>query len=121
MSSVRTSIRWHPHVGRGGWTWYTGSAAWLYRAGLEAVLGFHLHGEQLRIDPCIPSDWPGFRLTYRHRGKQHLSCYEIAVENPGKVCRGVAAIELDGQMLPTDAAVALADDGKAHRLRLVLG
>jgi cyclic beta-1,2-glucan synthetase len=110
-----------PHVGRGGWTWYTGSAAWLYRAGLEAVLGFHLHGEELRIDPCIPSDWPGFRLTYRHRGKQHISDYEIAVENPGKVCRGVASIEMDGQTLPTDAAIALLDDGKTHRLRLVLG
>jgi cyclic beta-1,2-glucan synthetase len=108
-------------TGRGGWTWYTGSAAWLYRGGLEAVLGFQLQGDKLRIDPCIPRDWPGFQLTYQHRGKQHVSRYEISVENPGKVCRGVTSVELDGQTLAIGNAVALADDGQTHRLRVVLG
>ncbi|OOG43610.1 glycosyl transferase family 36 [Rhodanobacter sp. C05] len=108
-------------TGRGGWTWYTGSAAWLYRGGLEAVLGFHRQGDKLRIDPCIPKDWPGFQLTYQHRGKQHVSRYEISVENPGKVCRGVAGVELDGRTLTAGDAVALADDGQTHRLRVVLG
>ena len=108
-------------TGRGGWTWYTGSAAWLYRAGLEAVLGFHLQGDKLRIDPCIPREWPGFQLSYRHRGKQHASCYEISVENPAKVCRGVTTVELDGQTLTASDAIALIDDGKTHRLRVVLG
>ena len=56
-----------PHVGRGGWTWYTGSAAWLYRVGLESILGFRLEGERLRLEPCIPAGWPGFEITYRHR------------------------------------------------------
>jgi cellobiose phosphorylase len=110
-----------PHVGRGGWTWYTGSAAWLYRGGLEAVLGFHLQGDKLRIDPCIPREWPGFQLTYRHRGPQHVSCYEVSVENPGKVCRGVASIELDGQTMVAGDAIALSDDGQTHKLRIVLG
>ncbi|MEO8997686.1 MAG: glycosyl transferase family 36 [Rhodanobacter sp.] len=110
-----------PHVGRGGWTWYTGSAAWLYRAGLEAVLGFQLQGDKLRIEPCIPQDWPGFQLTYQHRGKQHVSRYEITVENPDKVCRGLCKVELDGQTLAVDAAVVLLDDGQTHRLRIVLG
>ena len=110
-----------PHVGRGGWTWYTGSAAWLYRGGLEAVLGFQLLGDKLRIDPCIPRDWPGFQLTYRHHGPQHVSCYEISVENPGKVCRGVTGVELDGQTLAACDAVALVDDGQVHKLRVVLG
>ncbi|GGY30668.1 hypothetical protein GCM10008098_25240 [Rhodanobacter panaciterrae] len=110
-----------PHVGRGGWTWYTGSAAWLYRAGLEAVLGFQLQGDKLRIDPCIPKDWPGFQLTYQHRGEQHVSRYEITVENPGKVCRGVTRVELDGQALAIDDAIALVDDGKTHQLRITLG
>ena len=110
-----------PHVGRGGWTWYTGSAAWLYRAGLEAVLGFQLQGDALRIDPCIPKDWPGFQLSYQHRGKQHVSRYEITVENPGKVCRGVTRVELDGQTLAIDDAIALVDDGQTHQLRVVLG
>ncbi|MFC5527745.1 GH36-type glycosyl hydrolase domain-containing protein [Rhodanobacter ginsengisoli] len=110
-----------PHVGRGGWTWYTGSAAWLYRAGLEAVLGFQLQGDRLRIAPCIPSSWPGFELIYRHRGGQHGSRYEISVENPERVCAGVAAVEMDGQTLDPGAAIVLADDGQTHRLRIVLG
>jgi cyclic beta-1,2-glucan synthetase len=110
-----------PHVGRGGWTWYTGSAAWLYRAGLEAVLGFQLQGDALRIEPCIPKHWPGFQLTYRHRGRQHVSCYDIVVENPYKTGRGVAKIELDGQTLASGDDLPLADDGETHRIRVVLG
>ncbi|MGH8157436.1 MAG: GH36-type glycosyl hydrolase domain-containing protein [Rhodanobacter sp.] len=108
-------------TGHGGWTWYTGSAAWLYRGGLEAVLGFRLQGDKLHIDPCIPKDWPGFQLTYRHRGRQRVSCYEIDVENPQQVCHGVAHVEMDGQMLDAGAAITLPDDGKAHRLRITLG
>jgi cyclic beta-1,2-glucan synthetase len=110
-----------PHVGRGGWTWYTGSAAWLYRAGLEAVLGFNLLGDKLHMDPCIPREWSGFQLTYQHRGKLHVSRYEINVENPGKVCRGVVTVEMDGQTLYAGAAIVLLDDGNTHRLRIVLG
>jgi cyclic beta-1,2-glucan synthetase len=110
-----------PHVGRGGWTWYTGSAAWLYRAGLETVLGFHLRGEQLRIDPCIPRAWPGFELCYRHRGPQHVSVYTITVENPNHAGHGVTAVEFDGARCPAAAPVALVDDGRAHALRIVLG
>ena len=111
-----------PYVGRGGWTWYSGSAAWLYRAGLEALLGFHLRGDSLRIEPCIPRHWPGFELTYRHRGKRHpVTRYEIKVENPERVCRGVVGVELDGQPLAADQPVALVDDGATHRLRIVLG
>jgi len=110
-----------PHVGRGGWTWYTGSAAWLYRAGLEAVLGFQLEGDSLRIDPCIPKAWPGFRFTYRHRGKQGISVYEVSVENPKGVCRGVAGIDMDGQTLDASSTINLLDDGQTHRLRITLG
>jgi cellobiose phosphorylase len=111
-----------PHIGRGGWTWYTGSAAWLYRAGLEAVLGFQLRGDQLRIDPCIPKHWPGFQLTYQRRGRRHvITRYEITVENPDHVCHGVTRVELDGKALTATDAIALADDGQTHSLRVVLG
>ena len=111
-----------PHAGRGGWTWYSGSAAWLYRAGLEALLGFHLQGDRLRIDPCIPAHWPGFELTYRRRGPGDVvSVYRIGVENPRRVACGVAMVELDGHVLDAGAAVALADDGGTHVLRIVLG
>ncbi|HEX8776920.1 MAG TPA: glycosyl transferase family 36 [Rhodanobacter sp.] len=108
-------------AGRGGWTWYTGSAAWLYRAGLEAILGFRKQGDALGIDPCIPKAWPGFELDYLHRGRQHRTRYAIRVENPHGVCRGVAGVELDGKPLPAGEAIALADDGGEHALRVVLG
>ncbi|HEX2707765.1 MAG TPA: glycosyl hydrolase family 65 protein, partial [Solirubrobacterales bacterium] len=89
-----------PHVGRGGWTWYTGSAGWMYRAGLESILGFRVHGAKLQIDPCIPRAWPGFRIEFRY----HSATYEIAVENPAGVSRGVATIELDGEVSRAGAA-----------------
>ncbi len=111
-----------PHVGRGGWTWYTGSAAWLYRAGLEAVLGFYLHGDQLRIEPSIPKHWPGFVLTYLRRGDQNvITRYVITVENPSHVSRGLVSVELDGKALAPADPIALADDARTHSLRVVLG
>ena len=107
-----------PHVGRGGWTWYTGAAGWLYRAGLEWVLGFRVQGASLVVDPCIPNSWPGFEIEFRHRSAR----YHIAVENPRAVSRGVMQLELDGAALPAGAVrIQLADDGALHRVRLVLG
>ena len=107
-----------PHVGRGGWTWYTGSAGWLYRAGIEAILGLRVQGAFLSISPCIPRAWPGFAIAYQYR----TSRYEIAVENPRGVNRGVSSIELDGQPLPAGAAgISLEDDGRTHPVRVVLG
>src|SRR5262249_39854502 len=82
-----------PHIGRGGWTWYTGSAGWMYRVALEGLLGFKLQGEKLVIDPCIPRSWPGFEIRFRHGG----SVYEIAVDNPARVSRGIVRADLDGQ------------------------
>ena len=83
----------HPaHVGRGGWTWYTGSAGWMYRAGLESILGLRRHGSSFAIDPCIPASWP--RLLDRLAlGRTR---YEITVSNPEHRCRGVARAALDG-------------------------
>jgi cyclic beta-1,2-glucan synthetase len=107
-----------PHVGRGGWTWYTGSAGWMYRAGVEWLLGFRLRGASLSIDPCIPRAWRGFEIAFRY----HASRYEIVVLNPGGVSRGVASLEVDGAPLPSgSASVRLADDGATHRIRVVLG
>ncbi len=107
-----------PHVGRGGWTWYTGAAGWMYRAGLEWILGFRVQGARLALDPCIPSAWPGFEIEFRHRSAR----YEITVENPRGVSRGVTRLELDGEALPaTSAGIPLADDGAIHRVRVVLG
>jgi cyclic beta-1,2-glucan synthetase len=111
-----------PHVGRGGWTWYTGSAGWMYRAGLEWMLGFHLRGTALLLDPCIPRSWPGFAILFRY----HSASYDIKVENPSGVIRGIVRAVLDGVVSPgtppgTPVCIALVDDGAHHRVRIVLG
>jgi cyclic beta-1,2-glucan synthetase len=106
-----------PHVGRGGWTWYTGSAGWMYRAGIESILGFRKQGNHLLLNPCIPPQWPGFRIDFRHGS----AWYEIVVENPGGVSRGVASTTVDGVALAEPARIALQDDGVKHQVKVVLG
>ena len=95
-----------PHVGRGGWTWYTGSAGWIYRVGLEAILGFQLRGTMLTIDPCIPRNWPNFSLTFKY----HSTTYKIRVENPSACMKGVALMNIDGKLIAGRTDVALTDD-----------
>ena len=80
-------------IGQGGWSWYTGSAAWMYRAWVEEVLGLQVRSGQMRINPVIPAAWQGFSLRYRH-GE---TIYAIRVENPHGFERGVAWVEMDGQ------------------------
>jgi cyclic beta-1,2-glucan synthetase len=105
-----------PHVGRGGWTWYTGSAGWMYRLGLEAILGLRRVGDALRIRPCIPKDWSGYELTYR----DGETSYFIRVENPDGVNRGVKRITLDGEVLSGED-VPLQDDGREHDVHVLMG
>ena len=105
-----------PHSGRGGWSWYTGSAAWMYRAGLESILGLRRRGTTFSVDPCIPSLWPGYEITWR----VHDTRYEISVSNPERRCRGVARAELDGQVINA-AAIPYIDDSSVHHVRVVLG
>jgi cyclic beta-1,2-glucan synthetase len=105
-----------PHTGRGGWTWYTGSAGWMYRAGLESILGFKMRGNRIVMDPCIPRWWQEYDITYRF-GR---TIYKIKVENPLGLNRGVAVIEKDGVEQGVEA-IALLDDGKTHSIRVVLG
>jgi cyclic beta-1,2-glucan synthetase len=83
-------------TGQGGWSWYTGSAAWMYRAWIEEVLGLQVRSSEMRINPVIPESWPGFSLNYRH-GE---TIYAIQVENPYGCQRGVAWVEMDGQRVP---------------------
>jgi cyclic beta-1,2-glucan synthetase len=107
-----------PHVGRGGWTWYTGSAGWMYRAGVEWLLGFRLRGAVLHLDPCIPRAWRRFDIAFRYHGSR----YEITVENPRGVSRGIVQIEVDGSALaPGRASLPLVADGATHRVRAILG
>jgi cyclic beta-1,2-glucan synthetase len=104
------------HVGRGGWTWYTGAAAWTYRVWLEEILGFQRRGDTLTINPVIPKDWRGFRLQYRFQN----TIYRISVENPDHCSRGVTLVELDG-IAVADKIVRLRDDALPHEVRVVLG
>ena len=106
-----------PHVGRGGWTWYSGSAGWLYRVGLESILGFRLHGMTLSIDPCMPRNWPNFSITFRY----HSAVYKIRVENPSSVTRGVALMQIDGKLVAGRTDISLSDDAAEHKILVVLG
>jgi cyclic beta-1,2-glucan synthetase len=105
-----------PHVGRGGWSWYTGSAGWMQRVGLESILGLRIRGSTLHIDPCVPRDWPRYDVTITWQSTRYI----IAVENPSGVSKGVVLINLDGVDLPAGAAVPLVDDGATHAVRVTL-
>jgi len=100
-------------VGRAGWTWYTGSASWMYRIWMEEVLGFRLRGEFLQICPAIPQDWPGFELVYKYRS----ATYEITVKREKSIA---ARMELDGRPMES-STIRLIDDGAKHRVTVRLG
>lgn len=107
-----------PHVGRGGWTWYTGSAGWMQRAGMEGMLGLRLHGAELLLAPCIPKSWPGFEVSLRFGATR----YEIRVTNPAGVNCGIAAATLDGETrTERPLRLPLRDDAAPHLIELRLG
>ena len=105
-----------PHTGRGGWTWYTGSSGWMYRVGLESILGVTLRRGAIRVDPCIPRHWPGYEV----RIKTAHADYRIVVENPDSVNRGVRRVDIDGIESPGQE-FAMVHDGVVHTVRVVLG
>ncbi len=105
-----------PYMGNGGWTWYTGSSGWMYRLGLEAILGISRAGNALRINPCIPRDWTGFQVNYRF-GKAN---YRISVENPNHVNRGITQVFLDGNQLP-GGLIPLVEEDQPHEVRVLMG
>jgi cyclic beta-1,2-glucan synthetase len=105
-----------PYVRRGGWTWYTGSSGWLYRLGLEALLGLRKIGDRLLINPSIPKEWDSFEITYRF-GE---SIYRVLVMNPHHVQSGVKSIRLNGH--PVDEMlIPLMDNGTNHTVEVILG
>jgi len=89
----------------------------MYQAGIEWILGFHLRGAELSLEPCIPTTWPGYEIRFRY----HTATYDIVVENPHAVSGGISTAELDGELLEDVASVPLHDDGATHLLRVVLG
>jgi len=105
-----------PHTGRGGWTWYTGSSGWLYRLGIEMLLGIRRTGDWLTVTPCIPPDWKQFSFSFRHGA----GSYCITVENPQGTTGGVTRIEIDGEPVP-DGRISLQRDAGGHNVRVILG
>jgi cyclic beta-1,2-glucan synthetase len=106
-----------PHVGRGGWSWYTGSAGWMQRVGVERILGVRIQNDQLTVDPCIPRNWPAFEVTIVWRS----ATYAITVTNPTRVNRGVVAVTVDNMAVPAGASIAMMDDAAQHDVRVTLG
>ena len=97
------------HVGRGGWTWYTGSASWMYRVGLEQLLGFTREGDVLRINPRVPDAWPEFGISYRFGN----AVYDITVKQPSLVQKRGARVLIDG-VEQKSSTIPLVDDGQRH-------
>jgi cyclic beta-1,2-glucan synthetase len=103
-------------LGRGGWTWYTGSASWMYRVALESIVGFTKRGDRLTLDPCVPRAWREYAVEYRHGG----TVYAVTVRNPGGVSRGVTSVTIDGA--PADGGVIpLVDDGRRREVVVTMG
>ena len=115
--AVAADVYAHPmHLGRGGWTWYTGSAGWMYQAAVEGILGLRRHGDTFSVAPSIPAMWPKFSIDW----KVGRTAYRISVVNPGHRARGVRSAEIDGVAIDPDA-IPLLDDGKTHHVAVELG
>jgi cyclic beta-1,2-glucan synthetase len=115
--AIAADVYAHPmHIGRGGWTWYTGSAGWMYQAAVRAVLGIQRNGSTLRIDPCIPAIWPQYSLQCTI-GRTR---YRLSVSNPDHRSCGVASATVDGSVVDANA-IPIVDDGAEHEITIVLG
>jgi cellobiose phosphorylase len=106
----------HPHIGRGGWTWYTGAASWMYKVGLENILGFIKNGDKLVIDPCIPKKWTEYSITYNH----YQTTYNLKVRNPENLSKGVIKISMDGQIQDGNV-INLSNDKRTHNVEILMG
>ena len=105
-----------PHTGRGGWSWYTGAAGWMYRAGIESILGLRKNGNMLTLNPCIPSEWKEYQITYRF----HDTVYRIQILNPAGVQKGVSQIAVDGK-INNVKQIELSNDRGNHNIQVVMG
>ncbi len=112
-----------PHVGRGGWTWYTGSAGWMFRVAVESVLGLRLEkGDTLVLSPRVPDGWPGFSIRYRTVSGKTL--YQILVSVESGRADQVTAVKVDGKAVPVKDGTArwgIQDDGATHTVDVILG
>ncbi len=105
-----------PHIGRGGWTWYTGAAGWMYRLTVETLLGLQMEVDHLRIAPCVPADWDSYKIHYRYRD----TVYHITVKRVGEPSGQVTGVRVDGAECP-DTRIPLVDDRREHFVEVDLG
>ncbi len=105
----------YPNEGRGGWTWYTGAAGWMYRIGLDHLLGIKKQGNSILLDPCIPQNMSEYSVRYVYGS----SVYNITVKNPGRKNRIVHTITIDGKTTETNR-IELVDDGRTHEVEAVM-
>lgn len=101
-------------AGRGGWTWYTGSSSWFYKAGIEYILGLKVENEYLKIEPCIPKDWKEYQIRYKWKD----SVYNIKVKNPEGKSTGVTKVIVNG--IETENRIKLDGSGKVYNMEVVL-
>ncbi len=106
----------YPHVGRGGWSWYTGSASWMHKVGIEDILGLNKEGNILIINPCIPKKWSNYHMRYQFLD----TAYEIEILNPSHVSDGVKKTKFDGGLL-LENKVAMINDGGTHHVEITMG
>jgi cyclic beta-1,2-glucan synthetase len=115
--TIAADVYAHPsHIGRGGWTWYTGSAGWMYQTAIESLLGLRRHGATITVDPCIPTVWTQYSLEWTIRRTR----YRFTVLNPEHRCQGVGSAEFDGVEVDADA-IPLDLDGGVHDVTITLG
>jgi cyclic beta-1,2-glucan synthetase len=105
-----------PHTGRGGWTWYTGAAGWMYRLSVETLLGLQLEGDHLRIAPCVPDDWESYKIHYRYRD----TSYHIEINCPGEKSNHATRITMDGTVVNETGLIPLQDDRQDHHVEVML-
>jgi len=103
-----------PHTGRGGWTWYTGAAGWMYRLIVESLLGFKRESGRLRFDPCLPAEWDGFQVRYRYKTTMYHIAFRIIFKRKEEM-----KVILDGINLQENA-IDLTDDGSEHKVEVIL-
>ena len=114
---VAADVYAHPmHLGRGGWTWYTGSAGWMYQAAIEALLGLRRSGDTFTVNPSVPAMWQGYEIVWKFGRTQ----YHITVTNAGHRGNGERMAELDGKAVDPNA-IPVRDDGETHSVTIILG
>ena len=102
-------------AGHGGWTWYTGASSWLYKAGIEYILGLKIQNKTLKIEPSIPKDWKEYKIRYKYGS----SIYNIKIKNPNSKNTGVEKFIYNGQEIP-QKQIKLQDDGKINEIEVII-